>query len=183
VQNPAHGAFEISYLEPLSIADCEDMIRTLGSRVNLEYSKEAIDLIYQNSGGYPFIARQICSIAFTQMRQGGEMPLELLEKIIEEFTYDPDRTYLLDQNGLWGALTQPAVWGKSQARAQGELLCFLAAEPDSRPIAEFYQGKSVAAKRAAARMLANLSIIKESAPGYFDISFGCFKSWVSAWQL
>lgn len=182
-QNPSYQLFEINYLDPLSPNDCEQMIRSLGHQVKLEYSQQAIDLIYEAGGGHPFITRQICSLAFSQMKQPGQVPLELLQHVIEEFIYDPDTASLLNRDGLWGSITEAAIWGRQEARAQGDLLRFLASECDPRPIIEFVQGKNSASKRAAIQELKNLHIIKEVAPGHYDIAFGCFKNWIQEWQL
>lgn len=187
LQNPAYQLFEVNYLNPLLAVDCEQMIRSLGQQVKLEYSQEAINLIYEVSGGHPFIARQLCSLAFKQMKKEGKLDgqvvPELLREIIGSFIYNPDTASHLNHDGLWGVLTQPAIWGKQEAQLQGDLLRFLAAEDGPHPISKFIQDKNSAARRAAVEELKNFCIIKEVRPEYYDIIFGCLKSWIQGWQL
>jgi len=182
-QNPAYQLFDINYLNPMSTDDCGNMIISLGKQVNLEFKQEAVDLVYKASGGHPFIARQVCSLAFKHMEQTDQIPMELLEKVVAEFLYNPNTASLLNRDGLWGTITQPAIWGDKESRAQAELLRFLAEEDGPRPISEFVKTSGPARKHAAVEELKDFSVIKEVAPGHYDITFGCFKNWIRAWQL
>ena len=73
-QNPFFMLLEELYLPPLFESDCVQMIRNIGTQVKLSYSEEAAAYIAQISGGHPYLARQLCSLAYKQRhRRMGEL--------------------------------------------------------------------------------------------------------------
>ena len=59
--NPVFNYFKEIYLSHLESKECGRMIATLGRGMGLKFTNEALDRIYELTGGHPFFARQLCS--------------------------------------------------------------------------------------------------------------------------
>jgi len=66
IVNPIFQFFRERFIPPLKMNACYQMMIDLGKRKNLKYNKEALKLIYQESAGQPFIARQLGSCLLQQ---------------------------------------------------------------------------------------------------------------------
>jgi hypothetical protein len=66
IQNPLFGIVHREYLRGLSIDETRPMIRTLGRRMGLKFTPEAIDHIQKHYGGHPLLTRIACSIFNSQ---------------------------------------------------------------------------------------------------------------------
>jgi hypothetical protein len=117
VQNPFYQFFEEQFLQPLSRDDCIQMIRNIGSQMDLKYNDEAVALIADLSGRHPFVARQFCSLIVDDLSQdtdrndrnetigsngSEEITLAKVQSIAELFIRDDSTSSLLDERGLWG---------------------------------------------------------------------------------
>lgn len=50
------------FLSTLSEEDCNAMIHSLGNRMGLHYTEESLSRIYYETGGHPYVSRQLCSL-------------------------------------------------------------------------------------------------------------------------
>lgn len=60
-ENPVFAFFQPVFLPPLSKDDCHDMIVTLGKSMSVHWEEEAIETIFAETAGHPFITRVLCS--------------------------------------------------------------------------------------------------------------------------
>jgi ligand-binding sensor domain-containing protein len=67
VENPGFQMFRELFLPPLSRSECDQMVTDIGQQMGLKYTPAALAHIYAESGGYPFLARQLCSLAWIQV--------------------------------------------------------------------------------------------------------------------
>lgn len=189
-QNPFFMLLRELYLPPLFELDCIQMIRNIGTQVKLSYSEEAATYIAQMSGGHPYLARQLCSLAYTQRhQQPGEVTRSAMQQAVERFLFDPKYASCLNASGLWGEVTNIKLWGEQAARANQDILFRLARSRE--PIADslITQGVDQVALRSALFSLTELSVIHalEDSPEldepYYVISFGLFHSWIRRIRL
>lgn len=61
LENPVFSFFQPVFLPPLSKDDCHDMIVTLGKSMSVYWEEEAIETIFTETAGHPFITRVLCS--------------------------------------------------------------------------------------------------------------------------
>jgi ligand-binding sensor domain-containing protein len=61
--NPFYRFFKEFYLEPLQFEECSEMLREIGQAMGLELDDEVVQQIYEDSGGYVSLARQLASAA------------------------------------------------------------------------------------------------------------------------
>lgn len=59
--NPVFLFFEEMYLPLLSEKECHDMVVTLGKGMGIEWEEQALRVVYELTGGHPFITRRLCS--------------------------------------------------------------------------------------------------------------------------
>jgi hypothetical protein len=92
--NPIFGFYHKIFLPPLERAECDEMISKLGQGMSVSYTPESLDLIYQNTGGHPFIARQLCSAI---IRLFDTRPLLVdkteVEKGIQEYIFSEAKVF------------------------------------------------------------------------------------------
>jgi hypothetical protein len=50
------------FVSPLPEEQCNQMISDLGAQMGFQYSEESLSRIYYETGGHPFITRQLCSV-------------------------------------------------------------------------------------------------------------------------
>jgi tetratricopeptide (TPR) repeat protein/3',5'-cyclic AMP phosphodiesterase CpdA len=136
-QNPFYQLFIEEYLGPLSRDDCIQMIRDIGCQMDLEYSDDAAEFIADTSGRHPFVARQLCSSIVEMIRQDERIQpdtseniqiitLDIATSIIESFISDPTTASYLNENGLWGEISNPKLWPLIQIKENKSILTTLA---------------------------------------------------------
>jgi len=189
-QNPFFMLLRELYLPPLFELDCIQMIRNIGTQVKLSYSEEAATYIAQMSGGHPYLARQLCSLAYTQRhQQPGEVTRSAMQQAVERFLFDPKYASCLNASGLWGEVTSVKLWGEQAARANQDVLFTLARSRGPIAGSVITQGVDQVALRSALFSLTELSVIHaledshELDEPYYMISFGLFHSWIRRIRL
>jgi ligand-binding sensor domain-containing protein len=61
--NPFYRFFKEFYLEPLEFDECRDMLCEIGHAMGLDLDDDVVHRIYEDSGGYVSLARQLASAA------------------------------------------------------------------------------------------------------------------------
>jgi tetratricopeptide (TPR) repeat protein/LysM repeat protein len=184
-QNPFYQLLREEYLPPLLEADCIQMTRNIGRQVELAYADDAANLVAQASGGHPFLARQLCSLAYKQRgQQPGETSGESIQKAIERFLFDPQYTTFLSDTGLWGEISNVKLWGDQAAQANQAILLALARSSEPLPQSVMTDGPDSDSLRAALFALQQLWVIRpaddsldQSDPRY-KIAFDLFHAWI-----
>lgn len=181
-QNPFYKLLQEEYLSPLHSDDCIQMVRNIGRQIELTYTDEALESIVRASGCHPFLARQLCSVAFNiNKRHPGEVSANLINQAQEQFLFDPQYSSFLSDTGLWGEARSEALWGSEAAQANKQIL--LSLSQSEGPLAKLQLldlGGNKAALHSAIYGLEQLSIIRKAkySEEYFEISFGLLRSWI-----
>jgi tetratricopeptide (TPR) repeat protein len=183
-KNPMHQVIVEQFLPPLDRQDCSNMIRSLGQQINLQYEERALEYILDMSGSHPFLARQICSLAYKKSRGMRTITIEMVEVVVQDFVRRPSTASYFDENGLWKELGQPDLWGEEIGKANHQLLCTLASSDQDLSENELCAGIDKKVALQAFDALQERSII--SSPdnsGYYRITFGLFRNWIRFHQL
>ncbi len=183
-KNPMHQVIVEHFLPPLDKDDCSNMIRSLGQQINLRYEDSALDYILEMSGSHPFLARQICSIAYKSRKDMRAISVEVVENVVQEFIRKPTTASYFDERGLWKELSLSDLWGEEVGNANHLLLIKLASSHQDLPENELYTGSDKKAMLAAFYALRERSIIfSPDNSGYYRITFGLFRDWIRFHQL
>ncbi|NEQ68024.1 MAG: HEAT repeat domain-containing protein [Symploca sp. SIO2D2] len=67
--NPVFSFFKEVFLEPFSEEDTEDMLTNIGKLMGLEFDQETPKQIHQQSGGHPFVSRQLTRLLTEKIKQ------------------------------------------------------------------------------------------------------------------
>ena len=59
--NPVFQFYTDTFLPPLTKLECDEMIEKLGRGMNVTFDQSSLDAIYNETGGHPYITRQLCS--------------------------------------------------------------------------------------------------------------------------
>jgi tetratricopeptide (TPR) repeat protein len=79
--NPVFQYYDEVFLTPLERHECEQMIQGIGEMMGISYSPASLELIYDESGGHPYVARQLCSRVVNRYK---DRPLEVGERMVHE---------------------------------------------------------------------------------------------------
>lgn len=60
--NPGFQYYKEVFLSTLSEDGCNQMITNLGAQMGLKYTEEALSRIYYETGGHPYVTRQLCHL-------------------------------------------------------------------------------------------------------------------------
>lgn len=60
-ENPVFALYKPVFLPPLSEAECVEMICSLGKGMSVYWDDAAIQAVYSEAGGHPFLTRSLCS--------------------------------------------------------------------------------------------------------------------------
>jgi hypothetical protein len=178
-KNPMHQVIKEYFLPPLDTDDCDSMIRSLGEQIDIKYEESALEYILEMSGSHPLLARRICSYARQKHTTTGPITVDIIEEVLREFVRDPQKNAYLGEHGLWRELGQPHLWGAEVSQANQQLLLKLACEDQEMSEDELCKILDQAVATQAFHILKERSII--SSPdnsGYYQITFGLFKSWI-----
>lgn len=83
VQNPLFGIVPHRYLIGFAEDEVRTMIKSLGRRMGMKFSYEAITEIYKWYGGHPLLTRLACSWLNTMLSSSHEKPLEISKNVFE----------------------------------------------------------------------------------------------------
>lgn len=182
-QNPFYQFFREVYLPALEFDDCMRMICVIGGQMGLKYAEEAARFVAEISGGHPFLARQLCSLAFQELGRDGDVPLSHLEAIAERFIREPGKAELLDEAGLWGEISDLDLWPEPQAMAnQAILLSLSQIEPQPEPDLIARAQDHRACERSLDEM-EKRDILGRPEAALFHIQLGLFRDWIRRYKL
>ena len=182
-QNPFYQFFREIYLPSLDHDDCIQMVRNIGQQMGLVYSDEAVAFVADVSGGHPFLARQLCSLAFQQLGRRGAVPLSHLQGIAERFIREPGKSEILDENGLWGEISNPDLWPRPQV-AENQAILKSLAQTEPQPESDLVG--CAQDRRACERSLDELerrAVLGRLERTLFNIRLRLFRNWIRRYQL
>jgi hypothetical protein len=183
-KNPMHQVIVEKFLPPLERDDCEIMVRSLGKQVGLDYDDETMEYILRKSGAHPYLARQLCSSAYRKYKETGLMPFETMQKVAEEFVYNPSCNDYFNDNALWGELAKENIWGKGIREINHHILRRLADSEKGLSKAELSQGIKRTVFEESFSALKERSIIALlTGTNRYHITFELFRDWIRAHKL
>jgi hypothetical protein len=63
-------------LSSLTEEQCNGMITSLGAQMGLRYSEETLSRLYYETGGHPYVTRQVCSLIAKNLRRSKIIPTD-----------------------------------------------------------------------------------------------------------
>lgn len=72
VTNPVFNFFKEVFVPPFPIEDTVRMVTDVGSLMEVEFDRETLEAIHKESGGHPFVARQLASLLHNEIMQKTE---------------------------------------------------------------------------------------------------------------
>lgn len=64
--NPGFHYYKEVFLSSLTETGCNQMIQNLGAQMGMSYNEEALSRMYYETGGHPYVTRQLCSLLTQQ---------------------------------------------------------------------------------------------------------------------
>lgn len=80
-ENPVFSLYKPTFLPPLSKPDAAQMIQNLGKGMSVYWEAAALDAIYLECGGHPFLTRVLCSEISQRHIQ---RPLQVTKKMVQD---------------------------------------------------------------------------------------------------
>jgi hypothetical protein len=181
-QNPFYQFLQEQYLGPLTDKDCKEMVSVIGGQMKLSYSENALESVVNASGGHPFLARQLCSVAYEALGSGpSQLTPEHIKTAKRGFISRPTTSALLNEEGLWGEVTNRSLWGSEVVADIKNILLFLAIhdsiEENGLPPSVQREVRERTLYEFSRRGLLRVN------EGYYSIRFGVFRAWLRRYQL
>jgi hypothetical protein len=162
--NPVYRFFQEIFLPPFEKAECAEMVTNIGRQMGLTYTPRALERIYDEGGGHPFLTRDLCSMVVRELPRPSTV----------------DSTAVAD--GLDAYLTQPSsyldsLWEERLDKEAQRLLLWLAEKGPSS-----MEGllDSAAERRTAIRSLGALTerhlLCRED--DVYRLTFTLFRRWI-----
>lgn len=76
--NPVFQFFKEVFILPFSQEETKVMLKEIGQLMGVEFDQELLELIYRNSGGHPFIARQLASLLYKKATRTKQSQNEMI---------------------------------------------------------------------------------------------------------
>lgn len=89
VQNPLFGIVQAEYLQGLDREDTRSMIRTLGKRMGLKFSYDAVEFLFEQYNGHPMLTRLACSFVGRQY-ENTVRPIDISADSVRKMQSDID---------------------------------------------------------------------------------------------
>jgi len=124
--NPLYNFFKELYLSPFDEQETDRMLTDIGRLMGLRIDEETLAAIYHQSGGHPYVARQLASLAWEKSSGAGssEILYAQASRYIEKpFSYSGVLESYLSR-GIWEDL------GKRHSHVEMDVLRSLASSPE-----------------------------------------------------
>jgi hypothetical protein len=157
------------------------MITNIGKQMNLLYSGEALAFISRASGGHPYLARQLCSLAYKSRNENqfGEITLLEMQRASEIFVSHPD--YNDSLAGIWQEVTQSTIWSDKQKVENKKILLFIANQQACTKTELLEISQDAAECEISIAELTLRSVLNE-VDGNYTIRFDIFRNWIQKYQ-
>ncbi|ADY55387.1 hypothetical protein Sgly_1059 [Syntrophobotulus glycolicus DSM 8271] len=90
IQNPLFSIVQSEYLKGFNIDETKSMIKTIGKRMGLKFSYDAIEYLYNQYGGHPMLTRKACSAINRILTESRpiDISLQKIRELLEEVNSD-----------------------------------------------------------------------------------------------
>jgi hypothetical protein len=87
--NPIFGFLKEYFVQPFEFSETQEMIVDISGLMGIEFEGGIVDAIHHQSGGHPFMARQLSSLLYQKCdNSNGQITLEMAHKYLNRsFTY------------------------------------------------------------------------------------------------
>ena len=83
IQNPLFGIVSYQYLKGFTLQELQLMLDTLGSRMGLNFDRDALAYLHKRYGGHPLLTRLACSLVNSAFRaEGIRPPIKIEAKLL-----------------------------------------------------------------------------------------------------
>jgi hypothetical protein len=87
--NPVFKFYKEMFIPPLEKHECKEMVERIGRGMGLTYTDNALERIFREGGGHPFVTRQLCSrIAKHHKERPLHVDVPKVETGINEFLFE-----------------------------------------------------------------------------------------------
>ncbi|MEY3867859.1 MAG: hypothetical protein RLZZ338_1750 [Cyanobacteriota bacterium] len=95
--NPVFQFYKDTFLPPLVKQECYEMIEKLGRGMGVSFDIDSLDAIYSETGGHPYITRQLCSHI---IHQAASRPLQVSSELVIQNI----ETFIRDKGAIFGEI-------------------------------------------------------------------------------
>jgi excisionase family DNA binding protein len=92
--NPVFQFYRDTFLPPLTKLECDEMLEKLGRGMSVSFNEDSLECIYSETGGHPYITRQLCSHILSQDQS---RPIIVTHKLV----IDNLDTFLRDKSDVF----------------------------------------------------------------------------------
>ncbi|MEL4897729.1 pentapeptide repeat-containing protein [Crocosphaera sp. Alani8] len=107
--NPVFQFFKEIHIQPFALQETKTMLTEIGKFMGVEFEPEILDIIHQESGGHPFIARQIASMIYHKAEKQEKEENNLL-KLITNSSSEPYLKRILKYSDSLKIYFQQNIW-------------------------------------------------------------------------
>jgi len=183
-QNPFYQFFRELYLPTLSQVDCIQMVRNIGSQMEVTYEETALNLVAEASGGHPFLARQLCSLAYQELGRRGQITLSHIKEAMKRFIQEPQTATILDASGLWQDIVEnDTLWSPAQLLENATILKILAQHEAQAKSELLQQATNLQACEYSLYELEKRAVLQTQPQALLSIQFGLFRNWIRRYKL
>jgi tetratricopeptide (TPR) repeat protein len=84
--NPIFQYYDEIFLSPLDRTECDQMVQGIGEVMGVSFDAPSLSLIYDESGGHPYVARQLCSrIVGRHTHRPFSVTTEIVEEGVDDY--------------------------------------------------------------------------------------------------
>jgi len=83
--NPIFQYYDEIFLSPLDRSECDQMVQGIGEVMGISFDSNSLASIYEESGGHPYVGRQLCSRIVSRHSQ---RPLKITREAVDEGVED-----------------------------------------------------------------------------------------------
>lgn len=158
---PSNTMFELHderYLTHFTREECADMINKIGKLIKINFPQAALDQVYRESAGHPYIARVLCAGIVDSMKKGEEEVSTSAVELGVPIALDNLDKYF------------KSLWLKTTSNEKEVIKSVLTRR---EPVSNFYEQQGDAVK-----LLQKLGLIQQRVDGAWEISINLFARWL-----
>lgn len=82
--NPVFSFVRPTYVKCMSQLECDRMVTQLGKRTGVRWPPEVLTTLYEQTGGHPYLTRQVCAVVVAGLTPPETVTVEMLESRLAE---------------------------------------------------------------------------------------------------
>ena len=169
IDNPMYRFFQEVFLPPFEEAECCEMVTNIGQQMGIDYTPDALARIYAETGGHPFIVRNLCSLIIREQPRPLLVTVEMVVASVQAYLLQPDSYF----ESLW------------EERLDGHERALLRHLGEVEPLARSVLDDAEVNRRALTQRLGTLAehhVLRATDKGYRN-TFALLRRWVRYQEL